>query len=70
MNVNYEIKEEFGTISSEKGYETKVVSASWNGGPVRYEIRKFSQEGDPFKGIRLKEQEMREIKEILNKMFK
>ncbi len=70
-SIKYDIKEEIGTLSSKRnGYTNKLLIASWNGGPDKYEIRTFSPEGRPLKGIRLDEEDLIALRDHLIELMK
>ena len=67
--VTFEIVEEIGVIATHStGWKKELNLVSWNGGQAKYDIR----DGDPghsrmSRGVTLKEQEMRQIVELLRR---
>lgn len=66
--VNKEITETVGIISStESGWRTEVNLISWNGRPVKYDIRPWNEDHSKCgKGITLTSEEMFKLKDLLN----
>lgn len=69
-DIKYEIKEELGLISeSAKGWTKELNLVSWNGKEAKYDLRDWAPEHEKMgKGITLSVDELRKLKELLNKM--
>lgn len=69
-DIKYEIKEEVGCISeSAKGWTKELNIVSWNGKEAKYDLRDWAPEHEKMgKGITLSIDELKKLKEILNKM--
>lgn len=69
-DIKYEIKEEVGFISeSSKGWTKELNLVSWNGKEAKYDLRDWAPEHEKMgKGITLSIDELRKLKELLNKM--
>ncbi|WP_394884692.1 YdbC family protein [Clostridium butyricum] len=69
-DIKYEIKEELGSISeSAKGWTKELNLVSWNGKEAKYDLRDWAPEHEKMgKGITLSIDELRKLKELLNKM--
>lgn len=68
--VKFEIKETIGKISeSPKGWVKELNYISWNGREPKYDLRDWAPEHEKMgKGITLSVEELRELREILNKL--
>lgn len=66
----YEIKEQIAVLSeSPKGWTKELNIISWNGRTPKYDLRDWAPEKEKMgKGITLSKEELKELKEILNKM--
>lgn len=67
--VTFEIVEEIGVIATHStGWRKELNLVSWNGGPAKYDIRDWDPDHSRMsRGVTLKEQEMRQIVELLRK---
>lgn len=62
MIENYEIIEEYGIIGrKENGNVKKLVLIRWFDNPPAFNIREFTAEGKPMKGIALTREELRNL---------
>ena len=70
VDIKYEIEKELGYISeSAKGWKKELNLISWNGKEAKYDLRDWSPEHEKMgKGITLTIDELKVLKEILNKM--
>jgi len=68
--IKYEIVENLGVLSeSTKSWSKEVNLVSWNGREPKYDIRDWSINHEKMgKGITLSEEEIRALRDILNKM--
>ena len=68
--IKFEIKESFGVLSeSSKGWTKELNLISWNDREPKYDIREWDETHEKMgKGITLSYEEIRALKEILNKM--
>ena len=68
--IKFEIRETIGTLSeSAKGWTKELSLVSWNDKDPKYDIRECSPEHDKMgKGVTLSNEELKKLKEILNKM--
>lgn len=69
-DIKFEIQEELGSISeSPKGWKKELNLVSWNGNKPKYDLREWSPNHDKMgKGVTLSFEEIRALKEILNKL--
>lgn len=67
--VTFEIVEEIGVIASHStGWKKELNLVSWNGGQAKYDIRDWDPGHSRMsRGVTLKEQEMRQIVELLRR---
>ncbi|WP_089866299.1 YdbC family protein [Clostridium cochlearium] len=65
-----EIKETLGVISeSSKGWTKELNLISWNGRDPKYDLRYWAPEHEKMgKGITLSKEELKELRDMLNKM--
>ena len=66
-DFTYEIVEEVGVLSEgTRGWRKELNKISWNGGPVKYDIRDWAPDHSKMgKGVTLTEEEARQLKELL-----
>ncbi|MGN0760489.1 MAG: YdbC family protein [Christensenellales bacterium] len=66
----YEVIKNYGQLSeSSKGWKKEVKLISWNDKEAKYDIREWSPENDKMgKGVTLSAEEMKALKDLLNKM--
>ncbi|KYN78942.1 hypothetical protein A0J52_06570 [Clostridium sporogenes] len=69
-DIKFEIKETLGVVSeSAKAWNKELNPISWNGREAKYDIRNWDLEHNKMgKGITLSIDEIKVLKEILNKM--
>lgn len=69
-DIKYEIKENIGVLSeSPKAWKKELNLISWNGKGAKYDIRDWSPEHEKMgKGITLTADELKKLRDILNKM--
>jgi hypothetical protein len=69
-DIKYEIKETHGCLSeSTKGWTKELRSISWNNREPKYDIREWSpNDGKMGKGVTLSKEELKSLRDILNKM--
>lgn len=66
MADNYEIIEEYGIVGrKENGNLKKLVLIRWFDNPPSFNLREFTAEGKPLKGIALTSEELRNLFLIL-----
>lgn len=67
--LKFEILNELGVISeSSKGWKKELTRVSWNGEEPKYDIRTWDSEHKKMgKGITLTEEELRVLKELIEK---
>lgn len=67
-NFQYEITKHIGLISeSPKGWTKELNLISWNNREPKYDLRDWAPEHEKMgKGITLNEDELRELRDILN----
>lgn len=68
--IEFEVVKEFGELSENiKGWKREVNLVSWNGRDPKYDIRDWSPDHSKMgKGITLTEEEMKQLRDILDKM--
>lgn len=68
--IKYDITEELAVLSeSAKGWTKELNMVSWNDREPKFDIREWSPEHERMgKGITLNREEMKKIKDILNKI--
>ncbi|MBU8906184.1 YdbC family protein [Desertibacillus haloalkaliphilus] len=69
-NIKFEIKETIGTVSEgAKGWKKELNLVSWNGREPKYDLRDWSPEHEKMgKGLTLSEEELIQLKELLNQL--
>ncbi len=69
-NIKYEIIKQVGTLSeSAKGWTKELNLISWNDRAPKYDLRDWAPEHERMgKGTTLTVEELRELRDILNKM--
>ena len=69
--VNYHIKEEFGCVQGEKGWDLEVNLISWDGKPAKIDIRRWDESRDKMsKGLTLTKEEVKELLPLLKEAIK
>jgi hypothetical protein len=68
--IKFEIKETIGKISdSPKGWTKELNLISWNGREPKYDLRDWAPEHEKMgKGVTLSLEELRNLRELLNKL--
>ncbi|MBZ4670413.1 MAG: hypothetical protein PWQ76_840 [Clostridiales bacterium] len=68
--LQFEIVKKLGVLSENaKGWQKELNLVSWNGREPKYDLREWSPEHDRMgKGITLSEEEMDELKKILEEI--
>lgn len=69
-DIKFEIEKEIGKISeSSKGWTKEMNLISWNGKEAKYDLRDWAPEHEKMgKGVTLSLDELKKLKEILNKI--
>lgn len=69
-DIKFEIKETLGAVSeSAKGWKKELNIISWNGNEPKYDLRDWAPEHEKMgKGVTLSKEELKELRDILNKM--
>lgn len=69
-DIKFEIEKELGKISkSSKEWTKELNLISWNGKEAKYDLRDWAPEHEKMgKGITLSSDELKSLKELLNKM--
>lgn len=69
-DIKYEIEKELGKLSeSSKGWSKELNLISWNGKEAKYDLRDWAPEHEKMgKGITLNSDELKGLRDILNKM--
>jgi hypothetical protein len=69
-DIKFEIEKELGVIAeSAKGWKKELNLISWNGKEAKYDLREWSPEHEKMgKGVTLTTQELKSLKELLNKI--
>ncbi|MDQ2088080.1 YdbC family protein [Herbivorax sp. ANBcel31] len=69
-NIKFEIKEKLGVLSeSGRGWTKELNLISWNGKEPKYDLRDWDPEHEKMgKGTTLTEEDLKELKKILNEM--
>ncbi len=67
--IKFEIVKEIGVLSeSPKGWTKELNIVSWNDGAPKYDLRDWDPEHEKMgKGVTLTEEEVRKLKELLDK---
>ncbi|MEJ8554166.1 YdbC family protein [Tepidibacter sp. Z1-5] len=70
MAIKYEIKETIGQLSeSSKGWIKELNLISWNDRDPKYDLRDWAPEHEKMgKGLTLSTEELKKLRDILNKM--
>ena len=68
--IKFEIEKELGSISeSPKGWTKELNLISWNGKEAKYDLRDWAPEHEKMgKGVTLTNDELKQLKELLNSM--
>ncbi|QSX05845.1 hypothetical protein JYG23_14465 [Sedimentibacter sp. zth1] len=68
--IKYEIVEEIGVIGENaKGWTKEINLISWNNAKAKYDIRDWSIEHEKMsKGITMTREDLKNLKDILNKL--
>jgi hypothetical protein len=68
--IKFEIKETLGAVSqSPKGWNKELNLISWNGKEPKYDLREWAPEHEKMgKGVTLTVEELRGLRDILNKL--
>ncbi|MDS0526600.1 PC4/YdbC family ssDNA-binding protein [Clostridium sp. SHJSY1] len=69
-DIKFEIEKELGKISeSAKGWTKELNLISWNGKEAKYDLRDWAPEHEKMgKGVTLSVDELKQLKELLNKL--
>lgn len=69
-NIKYEIIEEIGLLSnSEKSWNKELNLISWNDREAKFDLRDWAPEHEKMgKGITLSREELKVLRDLLNKM--
>ena len=69
-DIKYEIKETLGTLSeNNKGWSKELNLISWNDREPKYDIRDWALEHEKMgKGVTLSADELKNLRDILNRM--
>lgn len=68
-DIKMEILEDFGVIGEDnKGDSKRFIRVSWYGKTPVYEIRAFAKDGTPKKRLGMSPEELKKLRDILNKM--
>lgn len=70
MSFNYDVLKSYGEISqSPSGWTKELKLISWNNRPEKYDLRDWAPDGEKMgKGITLSEDELRNLRDLLNAM--
>lgn len=68
--IKYEIQKQLGSLSeNSKGWTRELNLVSWNDRPAKYDLRDWAPDHVKMgKGLTLTEDEVRELRNILNKL--
>lgn len=69
-DIKYEIKETVGVIAeSAKGWKKELNLISWNGKEAKYDLREWAPGHEKMgKGVTLSNDELKALKELLNRI--
>ena len=68
--MTLEVIKKIALISgSETGFRKELNIVSWNGREPKYDLRSWSPEGIPLRGVTLTEDEAKELKKVLKDVF-
>jgi hypothetical protein len=69
-DIKYELSKEIGVLSSNsKGWSKEINMVSWNGHEPKFDIREWSEGHEKLgKGVTLTGEEVKELRDILNKL--
>ena len=68
--MKMEVIKKIALISgSETGYRKELNIVSWNEKEPKYDLRGWSPEGIPLKGVALTEDEAKDLQKVLNDLF-
>ena len=63
----YEIKEDYGKVDISENWEIRVTKTCWYNNKAKYDIRRWSKDGRPGKGVTINENQLDKIFKILEK---
>lgn len=68
--VTYEVTEHIGIFGKDsKGWTKELNKVSWNGGPVKFDIRSWDEDHSKMsKGVTLTEEEIKALYSLLKEM--
>lgn len=67
--IKYEVKKSYGVLSeSAKGWTKELRSISWNDREAKFDIREWSPDEKMGKGVTLSIDELKNLRDILNKL--
>lgn len=68
--IKFDIEKAIGIIAeSSKGWKKELNLISWNGKEAKYDIREWSPEHEKMgKGVTLTGEELKKLRDVLNKM--
>jgi len=69
-DIKYEIIEDLGSISvSSKGWKKELKLISWNDNAPKYDLREWSADNTKMgKGVTLTTEELKALRDLLNKL--
>ena len=69
-DIKFEIEKELGSISeSPKGWTKELNLISWNGKDAKYDLRDWAPEHEKMgKGVTLSGDELKKLRDVLNRM--
>ena len=68
--MTLEVIKKIALISgAETGFRKELNIVSWNGREPKYDLRSWSPEGIPLRGVTLTEDEAKELKKVLKDVF-
>ncbi|NLY72775.1 MAG: hypothetical protein GX079_03695 [Tissierellia bacterium] len=70
MSFNYDVLKSYGQLSqSSAGWTKELKLISWNDREAKYDLRDWAPDGEKMgKGITLSEEELRNLRDLLNDM--
>ena len=66
-DIKFKIEKMIGDLSEEKtGWTIEFNHVSWNDREAKYDIRNWSAEGKPGKGIALTDSELKKLRDLIS----
>ncbi len=68
--VDFKVEKEIAVLSETASTARRLTVTSWNGAPAKLDVRNWTNDGKPLKGIALDENEARKLLDALTAYFR